>query len=119
MASEHILGPKLGSDPRAAVAEANKKEAAALGVSMRSSFYVTAECVTLVVDRKASLVAADARKMVDAFAKVRGTLKAPRLQAVILLGPEQKLCSKTDTPQRARPQLQAANVAVYRLPPKE
>ena len=116
---EHVLGPKLSADPRIAVAEVNKKEAGTLGVSMRATFYVTTESVTVVVDRKASVVAADARKFVDAFEKVRGVLKEPRLQAVILLGPEQKICSKTDNAQRARPLLQAANVAVYRLPPKE
>lgn len=115
---ERILGPKLGGDPRTAVTEANKKQASALGVSMRAEFYVTADSVTLVVDRKASLVAADARKLVDAFAKVRTTLKSPRLQAVILLAPKQKMCSRVDTPQRARPLLQAAGVAVYRLPAK-
>jgi len=114
--AEHILGPTLASDPRAAVAELNKKDGAALGVSMRSTFYVTTESATLIMDRKASLVVADARKLVDAFAKVRSTLKDPRLQAVVLLGPEQKICSKTDTPDRARRLLQAANVAVYRLP---
>jgi hypothetical protein len=68
--AEHILGPTLASDPRAAVAELNKKDGAALGVSMRSTFYVTTESATLIMDRKASLVAADARKLVDAFAKV-------------------------------------------------
>ena len=61
-------------------------------------------------------MAADARKLVEAFAKVRSTLKNPRLQAVVLLAPEQKICSKTDTPQRARCLLQAGNVAVYHLP---
>ena len=115
---EHILGPKLSADPRVALADANKKEAGALGVSLRSTFYVTPESVTVVVDRKASLVAADARKLLDAFAKVRATLKDPRLQAVILLGPEQKLCRKMDNAQRARPLLQAGGVAVYRLPAK-
>ena len=114
--AEHILGPMLGNDPRAAVAELNKKDGASLGVSMRTTFYVTTESVTLIVDRKASVVAADARKLTDAFAKVRSTLKDPRLQAVLLLGPEQKICSKTETPDRARRLLQAANVAVYRLP---
>ena len=116
---EHILGPKLSVDPRLAVSDAHKKEAASLGVSMRLPFFVTADAVTVVVDRKASLVASDARKLVDAFAKARATLKDPRKQAVILLAHEQKLCSKTDNAQRARPLLQAGNVAVYRMPPTE
>jgi hypothetical protein len=117
--AEHVLGPKLSIDPRLAVTDANKKDASSLCLSMRLPFYVTPESVSVVVERKASLVAADARKLVCAFTAVRRTLKTPRLQAVVLLGPEQKLCSKTDNPNRARTLLQAGNVAVYRLPPKQ
>ena len=119
MASEHVLGPKLSADPRIAAAASNEKAPSTLGVSMRLPFYVTPDTVTVVVDRNKSLVAADARKLVDAFAAVRRTLKNPRLQVVVLLGAEQKMCSKVDTPDRARPLLQAGNVAVYRLPPKQ
>ena len=119
MASEHVLGPKLSTEPLLAAMEANKKTPSTLGVSMRLPFFVTEEMVAVVVDRNSSLVAADARKLVDAFAAVRRTLQAPRLQAVVLLGPEQKMCSRVDTPNRARPLLQAANVAVYRLPLKQ
>ena len=115
MASQHVLGPKLSIDPRIAATASNEKPPSTLGVSMRLPFYVTSETVVVVVDRNKSLVAADARKLVDAFAAVRRTLKNPRLQAVVLLGAEQKMCSKVDTPDRARPLLQAGNVAVYRL----
>jgi len=123
MACEHILGPKLsGADPRLAVTASNEKPPSTLGVSgLRLPFYVAPadDSITVVVDRKASLVAADARKLVEAFETARRMLKQPRLQAVVLLGAEQRMCSKVDNPNRARPLLQAANVAVYRLPPKQ
>ena len=112
--SEHVIGPRLASSPHEAAAESNKVSGASLGVAGRVSFFVTP---TLVVfkDHKPGFVAADARKVVAAFETIRAKLKQPELQAVLLLGAAQRLCSKTDTPARARPTLEAAAVVVYRL----
>jgi hypothetical protein len=110
------VGPELSVDPSSAFAEGNKRAASAIGVvAGRAEYYVTDETLLLHVDRKASVVASDARKMVEAFATARAALKKPGLQAVVLLARGQKMCSRTDTPARARPTLEAGNVAVYRL----
>jgi hypothetical protein len=111
----HMLGPRLASDPAAALTEGNKQSASSMGISARSEFHVTETLLVLHVDKKASFVASDAKKLVAAFATARAKLKAPELQGVLLLAKEQKLCSRVDKPERARPQLLAANIAVYRL----
>ena len=47
--------------------------------------------------------------------KLREHLGKPELRGVLLLGAFQKICSKTDTKDRARPQLIDNNISVYRL----
>ena len=87
------------------------------GLPGRQAFHVSEGASALAVvhvDRAASFVAADATKLVAAFAAVRAALKRP-VQPVLLLAKGQKICSRTDTPARARLQLAAAGVAVYRL----
>ena len=112
--SSHVLGPELASPPHAMVCETNKRTASSLGASGRSDFYLTSTAVALVIDREKSVQAADVRKLVASFAAVR-KLKDPALQAVLLLGRAQKVCSKTDNDKRARPMLVANGIAVYRL----
>jgi hypothetical protein len=113
--SDHVVGPELSVDPSSAFAEGNKRAASSIGVAGRGEYYLTDDTLLLHVDRKASVVASDARKMVEAFAAARAALKNPGLQGVLLLARGQKMCSRTDTPARARPTLEAGNVAVYRL----
>lgn len=113
--SSHELGPELASPPHAMVCETNKRTASSLGASGRSDFYLTSTAVALVIDREKSVQAADVRKLVASFAAVRIKLKDPALQAVLLLGRAQKVCSKTDNDKRARPMLVANGIAVYCL----
>ena len=112
--SEHVIGPRLASSPHDVAVESNKVPGASLGVAGRAHFFVTPTLCIYKGD-KAGFVAADARKLVAAFGAIRAKLKQPELQAVLLLGPEQRLCAKVDNPARARPTLLAGAVAVYRL----
>jgi hypothetical protein len=115
MAATHAVGPVLPSfDAARVVRESNKRAPASLGVAGRGDWYLADDTLLLHVDRKASFVAADARKMVDALAAARKKLGVASLRGVLLLAPKQQLCSRVDTPARARPTLTAAGVAVYR-----
>jgi hypothetical protein len=116
MAATHVCGPVLPAfDASRVVLEGNKRAPGALGVTGRGDWYLCEELLLLHVDRKASFVASDARKMADALAAARAKLGDARLRGVLLLGRAQKLCSRVDTPARARPTLTAAGVAVYRV----
>ena len=114
--SEHVLGPLLPASPHLALREAHRAAPGALGVRGGGEWYLTDELLVAHVHAKAAgFVAADARKLAAPLDAARAKLGKPRLQGVLLLGPNQRLCSKTDTPARARPLLEAARVAVYRL----
>jgi hypothetical protein len=113
--ADFVCGRELAVSPHGARCAANLRPAAALGVAGRGDWYVTDDLLLSHVDRSASFMAADARKMVAALAAARAKLSKPALQGVLLLGANQRLCSKVDTPARARTKLAAAGIAVYRL----
>jgi hypothetical protein len=118
--STHVCGPLLSYDPASLMnAEFKKETYKGFTVSRKDPLYIGTvdgkKVAVQVYDKKKPLIANEAKSLVKFFISVKYIFtKGQDTTAVVVLSAAAKMCSKTDTSERARPMLASAEISVYR-----